>query len=121
MNTFRTVARGAAILGLVVYAGVTVLLFLIVAAEGNAEVIITIAILAAPAIAALLYLRGIRRPNGRAGQLRRILGWFAMLAGSVALISFSFVVWPALLIAAPYTFTSDAPLRRAPRIANRES
>ena len=107
MNRFRPFARRAAILGLGVYATVGAVLLSIIASEGNGDMVVTFAVLFGPLFSALLFARGTAHPTGNAGRFQRILGWIGMVAGSVALISFSFIVWPALILAAPYAFARE--------------
>ena len=101
------VLRPLAITVLAAYAGLAVLLLAAIASEGNGNFLVTVAVLAAPLAAAGIYACGILQPKGRRGQLTRISGWLAMLAGSIPLISFSFVIWPGLLLALPYTVSRE--------------
>ncbi len=75
--------------------------------EGNGDFLSTMAVVAAPLGAGGLYYLGISKSQGNRGRIVRAIGWLAMLAGSVALISFSFVVWPLLLLAVPYSVVRD--------------
>ncbi len=86
--------------GYLVLAGFVALLSV---SEQDSNALATTAIVGIPLVAAGFYLR--------AAVLRSrwpllLPAWVAMLAGSVVLISFSFIVWPLVLLALPYTVTA---------------
>ncbi len=103
MRYMRWVAKAVVFsyvaLAIAVLAGVT--------AEGDGDVLVSLLVIAVPLLAACLYCVGLAKPSGERGRIFRVLGWVAMVGGSIALISFSFVIWPLLLLAAPYSFLRD--------------
>ena len=101
----RFTAQGAAW----AYLAIAGLLFLLVAGEGDSSgnALVTLTVLAAPTCAALTFIAGISRPNGARGRAIRIAGWMCMAAASIALISFSFIIWPLLLAALPYAVVRE--------------
>ncbi len=81
--------------------------FGISAGEGDGDVASTLLVLAVPLVEGSIYCWGLVRPPGPRGRAIRAFGWFGMLAGSIALISFSFVVWPLLLLGTAVFVPSD--------------
>ena len=108
MRFLRWVAWAVAIL----YLALTLVVLTFAGAEGNSNMLVTLLVVGVPPLGAGVYFWGLVNRAGGRGRLTRALGWFGMLLGSVALISFSFVVWPLLLLAAPYSFLRD---ERRPR------
>jgi hypothetical protein len=100
MRYLRWVAQAVA----VAYLALALIVFGISAGEGDGDVASTLLVLAVPLVAGSIYCWGLVRPAGPRGRAIRAFGWFGMLVGSIALISFSFVVWPLLLLALPYSF-----------------
>lgn len=103
MGILRWVAKAVCFL----YAALAALALALAASEGNGDFLATMMVVAAPLGAAALYSVGLSRFSGNHGRAVRALGWLAMLGASVALISFSFVVWPLLLLALPYSVLRD--------------
>jgi hypothetical protein len=103
MQFLRWLAEGVA----AVYLALAVLVLAASAGEGDGDIGSTLLVLAGPLVAVGVYGWGLARPVGQRGRAIRVLGWFGMVAGSVALISFSFIVWPLLLLALPYSLLRD--------------
>jgi hypothetical protein len=76
--------------------------------EQDSNALSIAAMVAVPLVAAAAYLRAAFL---QAGRTWLIPAWIAMLAGSIVLISFSFIVWPLLLVALPYAITARASKR----------
>lgn len=103
MRYLRWLALAAA----VIYLALAITVLAVSASEDNGDLLSTLLVVGVTPAAVGVYWWGLARPAGGRGQALRALGWCGMLVGSVVLISFSFVVWPLLLLAAPYSFLRE--------------
>ncbi len=100
----RRVSRAMAIASVVAFALVTVLVIVVVLAQGDiSDLPPLLAVCTLTAVSATIYGIGLAQPSGQSGRWLRIGGWLAMVAASTLLITFSFILWPLLLLALPYT------------------
>ena len=117
MGILRWLARAVCVL----YLALATAVLMMAASEGNGDFLATTIVVSAPLAAGALYSVGLSRFAGNRGRAVRALGWLAMVGASVALISFSFVVWPLLLLALPYSVLRDdrpVPRQNGPAAPN---
>lgn len=78
--------------------------------EGEPFLRWTLPVLAGPVAAAALFACGSLGGLGTRYWAYRVTGWAGMLAGSFILISFSFLIWPVLLLEIPLLWKWAAPV-----------
>lgn len=98
----KSALRDLALVAGGLYFAVALFVVLLVAGEGNNNLGATLALVAIPAGAAATFVAAAWREPGRHTRAIEVATWFTMVGGSVVLISFSFVLWPALLLALPH-------------------
>ena len=96
------IMRAVAWLTVAVYGALLVFIVMFIAyEEGPGEANAAIVMVAAMALPLAGFAWGLAAWSGRGPWLASLIGWLGMLAGTVPLISFSFVLLPLVLAASP--------------------
>lgn len=97
----ETVVRACGLFAGALYAAIALWALTLVGSDESGEFLSTVGIVTPGLVAALVFLFGVAVWYGPRARLTRLLSWCVLVVGVVPLVSFSFLLIPALVVAIP--------------------